>query len=90
MIVKIMSNGVGVIFQGLKISNTHLGKDSSNGTPPVAGVMQHPKDHKLLGIRNTGKCSWSITLPNGSSVELDPGKAMPMQKGLKVRTVIRH
>ena len=74
-----------VVCPGLKISNAHLGKDGSNGAIPVAEVVPHPKDPKLLGLRNTGKSSWDITLPNGSSVELDPGKAMPLQKGLKVR-----
>ena len=47
-------------------------------------VTQHPRNRDIVGLKNTGTATWSVTLTDGSRRELPPGKNVRLDRGLLI------
>jgi len=51
---------------------------------PVAEVNQPPKNPAIWGLRNLTKDNWVITLPDGTSKDVPPGRSITLRMGIKI------
>lgn len=51
---------------------------------PVARLKQHPAQPNVWGLNNVSLSSWTGQLPNGSMIEVPPGKSLPLSPGIRV------
>ncbi len=51
---------------------------------PVAKVMRHPTDKKIWGLKNLAQDKWVITTPDGVIKDVDPGKSVTLQVGVRI------
>ena len=49
---------------------------------PLAEMAQNPKDPSRWGLRNLGKKKWVAILSDGGMLDVDPGKAVPLLRGM--------
>lgn len=50
----------------------------------VARVIRHPKDPKIWGLKNMTSEKWVITTPDGMIKDVEPGKSVTLQVGVKI------
>lgn len=51
---------------------------------PVAELAQHPTNPNVWGLRNRSSVIWQVTLPDGQTRAVDPGRAAPLANGVVV------
>ncbi|MCA9631945.1 MAG: protein kinase, partial [Myxococcales bacterium] len=51
---------------------------------PIAEVVQNPQRPDLFGLRNLGTDAWTLTKPDGSVVDVPPGRAAPILNGNRI------
>lgn len=51
---------------------------------PVAVVNQNPRDPAIWGLQNLTKDNWVITLTNGTSKDVPPGRSFALSSGIKI------
>lgn len=51
----------------------------------VAKLSQHPNDPSLWGLKNLSSQKWTATLANGQLRDIEPGKSVPLAKGVKIQ-----
>ena len=61
----------------------HVGGSHDDDTP-VAEVVPNPKVRDLFGLRNLGRETWTLTKPDGSVVDVPPGRAAPILDGNRI------
>jgi serine/threonine protein kinase len=59
----------------------HLQAESYDYGRRVAEVTQHPSDASQLGLKNLMESTWTLTRPDGSTVDVSPGKNAPLVVG---------
>lgn len=52
----------------------------------LAVVVRHPKDPTVLGLRNTSQQTWHVSLPDGATSEVPPGKSFILGSSISVDT----
>jgi len=52
---------------------------------PVARVNRHPQDPTVWGLRNESTDKWVATLPNGSTIDVEPGKNVRLATGTRIQ-----
>ena len=52
--------------------------------PPIAEVVSHPKQPTLFGLKNLGTEDWTLTKPDGSVLDVPPGRAVPIRNGNRI------
>jgi DNA-binding helix-hairpin-helix protein with protein kinase domain len=52
---------------------------------PLGEVTQNPNNPSQWGIKNLSMDTWQITLTDGSTKEVEPGRSVPLGVGIKVR-----
>ena len=67
--------------------NTRLfGRHVDSGDPDdaIAEIVRHPQRHDLFGLKNLSGEAWSLTGPDGPTVEVPPGKSAPIMDGNRI------
>ena len=54
------------------------------GSGNVAEVVSNPKYPAVWGLKNLSQVTWSATLPDGSRRQVEPGRSIQLQAGLKI------
>ncbi|RYY45569.1 MAG: serine/threonine protein kinase [Sphingomonadales bacterium] len=52
---------------------------------PDGRVEAHPSSPGILGLRNLTATAWTVTLPDGNSLEAGPGRAVRIVRGARIR-----
>jgi len=60
------------------------GERKGEFSQPVAKVTQHPSDPGLWGLQNLSNTSWTATMPDGQTREVEPGRNLRLGVGVKV------
>jgi len=66
---------------GLKLSQASIGVGNS-GTP-FAGLITHPSDSTVLGIKNESGASWNAITPRGTQT-IKPGQTLKLSDGISI------
>jgi eukaryotic-like serine/threonine-protein kinase len=61
----------------------HLGHTLDDDTP-AGEVVENPKSPGLFGLRNMTTDTWTLTKPDGSVVDVPPGRAAPIIDGNRI------
>jgi eukaryotic-like serine/threonine-protein kinase len=77
------SEGPIVLQPQVKLHAHHAG-DSFNYDETVAEVTEHPSRPLVLGLKNLSGTSWTVTRPDGSVVDVPPGKNAPLVQGNQI------
>jgi len=51
---------------------------------PVAGIVQHPKDPNIWGLKNISDEKWSTTAKDGSVKEINPGQSLTLATEIEI------
>ena len=51
---------------------------------PLAEMAQSPKDPARWGLRNLGEAKWVAVLSEGKMLDVHPGKAVPLHRGMGI------
>ena len=62
----------------------HVGSTRDDDTP-IAEVVQNPKVQNLFGLRNLTAEKWTLTKPDGSMVDVSPGRAASILDGYRIQ-----
>jgi DNA-binding helix-hairpin-helix protein with protein kinase domain len=73
-----------VVQPGTKLFPHHLQQDPYNYVTPLAEVTQHPQDPTRLGLKNLTAEGWTFTKPDGSTVDVPPGRNAPLVDGNRI------
>jgi|JI10StandDraft_1071094.scaffolds.fasta_scaffold15764_3 serine/threonine protein kinase len=71
-----------VLSRDAKLRGHHLG--SSDDAAPVADISQHPTNPGQLGLRNLTATAWTLTRPDGTVVDVPPGRSAAIASGNKI------
>jgi len=52
----------------------------------LADVVRHPKEPTVLGLRNTSQQTWHVSLPDGGTSDVPPGKSFIIGPNIRVDT----
>jgi eukaryotic-like serine/threonine-protein kinase len=55
-----------------------------DGSVKVGVIVPHPSIKGAAGIRNQTPSAWRATLPDGSSIDVPPGRAVPLNPGVVI------
>ncbi|MCO5166628.1 MAG: protein kinase [Planctomycetes bacterium] len=72
-----------VLGRDTKIFEHHLG-GAQDAFSPVGEVAENPVKPGQFGIKNLTASAWTLTRPDGSIVDVPPGKSVPIVSGNKV------
>ena len=65
---------------GATIRSLHItpGAGQDNGTQEIGRVVPHPSIPGAAGIRNLSGSTWKVTFPDGTTADVSPGRAVPL------------
>lgn len=52
---------------------------------PIAAVTRHPSDHRRWGLNNRSADKWVAVRPDGSVVDVDPGRSVTLESGTRIQ-----
>ncbi|MBV9835227.1 MAG: hypothetical protein JO055_12515, partial [Alphaproteobacteria bacterium] len=62
---------------GIGVAIHHIDPDRVVDFSTMAGIVEeHPTNKNVWGLRNLMRNAWKVTLPDGASVTVDPGRAV--------------
>lgn len=67
------------------LSITDLPGLQSAGGPGVAQVCRNPSDPGVRGLRNGSQAAWTAYMPNGSVLEVAPGRTVRLAEGVRIQ-----
>ena len=72
---------------GTTLLRRHIDPASTyeEGAAVLGIIVPHPVIPGAAGIRNMSPCTWFCTFPDGSSIEVPPGRAVPLNPGTSIR-----
>lgn len=72
---------------GTTVRRRHIGSSSpqEDGSEIVGTVIPHPAIAGAAGIRNSSPSPWQCTFPDGKTVDVPPGRAVPLNPGTLIR-----
>jgi DNA-binding helix-hairpin-helix protein with protein kinase domain len=74
-----------LLSKGAKLFKRHIDQAAAEDALMVLGeVVQNPANPQIWGIKNLTKTPWTGTLPDGSTKEYVPQKAVPLNPGIKL------
>lgn len=76
-------NDVVILTRETRLFDRHIGGGQEDETP-IAEVMQSPSNPALFGLRNLTAEAWTLTRPDGSIVDVSPGRSVPIMAGNKI------
>lgn len=78
-----IESDVVMLTAATKLYGYHLGAAQDDVTP-VAELAQNPANPAMLGLRNLTSEAWTLTRPDGSLVDVAPGRSAPIVAGNKI------
>jgi len=78
-----IGSDVVLLNRNTRLFGFHVGltRDDDN---PIAEVVQNPQNPSVFGLRNLGGESWTLSKPDGSIIDVPPGKAAPILTGNRI------
>lgn len=80
--IKIESDIV-MLTSATRLYGYHVGIAPDDPTP-VAELSSNPTNPAMLGLRNLTSVAWTLTRPDGSLVDVAPGRSAPVVSGNKI------
>lgn len=71
------------LLPGVKLTERQLGNDCMADELIIGKVVESKATGKI-GLKNESSCLWVATLPNGDQKQFEPGKVIPIRRGLKI------
>lgn len=78
-----IGNDIVILSQETRLYGYHVGEAVEDGSP-IAEVSRHPSNPTILGIRNLTNDSWTLTRPDGTIVDVPPGRSASIASGNKI------
>lgn len=78
-----IGNDVIILTRETRLYGHHIGVEQEDGSP-IAEVAQNPSNPALFGLRNQTAEGWTLTRPDGSIVDVPPGRSAPIMPGNKI------
>ena len=75
-----IENDVVILTRETRLYGHHIGVVQDDGSP-IAEVSQNPSTSVLFGLRNMTSEAWTLTRPDGSIVDVPPGRSVPILPG---------
>lgn len=72
-----------ILSRETRLYGYHVGTVNDDGSP-IAEVSQNPTNSALLGLRNMTTETWTLLRPDGSIVDVLPGRSAPVVSGNKI------
>jgi serine/threonine protein kinase len=79
-----ISNNILMLNYNTKIYPYHLDNFTFTFEKPVAEITQNPNHPEIWGLKNMSERNWLATKPDGSTIEIIPGKNIALANGLKI------
>ena len=79
----LINNDLIVLNNHVNIFQHHTNNDYNMETI-IGKVVQKPKHPRQWGIKNMSSNNWTFIKPNGQSLLVEPGQALPLLKGAKI------
>jgi serine/threonine protein kinase len=75
------------LSKGTRISEYHVASNKTFDphSPLVGDIVEHPTNRGVFGLCNRTSGSWSADVEGGKTVEVLPGKSIPLHHGTTVR-----
>ena len=70
-----------VLTRGTRLLPRHIGQARDGGAALVAEMVPHPKDPARHGLKNLTATAWTMTRPDGTVVDVPPGRSAPVVDG---------
>lgn len=71
------------LLPGVKVTERQLGTDCM-ADELILGKVVESKASGKIGLKNESSALWIATLPNGDQKQFEPGKVIPVKRGLKI------
>jgi eukaryotic-like serine/threonine-protein kinase len=78
-----IGNVVVILSRETRLFGHHIGIVQDDGSP-IADVSHHPSNPAVLGLRNMTAGAWTLTRPDGSIVDVPPGRSAPIVSGNEI------
>jgi serine/threonine protein kinase len=78
-----IGDDVVILSRETRLYGYHIGTVNDDGSP-IAEVSQNPNNPAVLGLRNMTAEAWTLTRPDGSIVDVPPGRSAPIVSGNKI------
>lgn len=72
-----------ILTRETRLYGYHIGTVQDDGSP-IGEISQSPYNPALLGIRNLTSEAWTLTRPDGSIIDVPPGRSAPILAGNKI------
>ncbi|MDW8363119.1 MAG: protein kinase [Myxococcales bacterium] len=72
-----------ILSRDARLYGYHVGAGDDDDLP-VADVSQNPRDPRRLGLRNLTSVAWTLTRPDGSIVDVPPGRSAAIVSGYAI------
>jgi DNA-binding helix-hairpin-helix protein with protein kinase domain len=77
-----LSLSLGTTIRRRHITSSSLQED---GSEIIGTIVPHPAIAGAAGIRNNSRAVWKCSFPDGSTTEVPPGRAVPLNPGTELR-----
>ena len=77
-----VKNNVILLSSGISLQGRHINQRRIRHS--IAQVVSHPKRADLLGLKNLSSSPWTLRKPDGSLVDVPPGKSAPLLHGNRI------
>jgi DNA-binding helix-hairpin-helix protein with protein kinase domain len=77
-----LSLSLGTTIRRRHITSTSLQED---GSEVIGTIVPHPAIAGAAGIRNNSRAVWKCSFPDGSTTEVPPGRAVPLNPGTELQ-----
>ena len=78
-----IGSDVVLLNRSTQLFGHHVGQTRDDDTA-IAEVVQNPQVPNLFGLRNLSGEAWTLTKPDGSVVDVPPGRAAPIVDGNQI------
>lgn len=75
-----IGNDVVLLNRDSRLYDHHIGR-SGVAEEVIAEVVQNPNNPAIFGLRNLTNDAWTMTKPDGTTVDVPPGKTAPILQG---------
>ena len=69
---------------GMKLYLWHVDDSFENTDEVIGEVVAHPKDKRILGLKNCSSRTWNVLLPDNSNRPLPGGNVVPIKNGFQI------
>jgi hypothetical protein len=73
------------LASGSRLSPKEIrGLEPAGGDGSVAEISSHPSEPGVFGLKNLSRKAWRATLASGRQVQIDPGRSIRLDSGLRI------